>query len=93
MVSADYVSNLSKHIHILLILYIDRALHIRGADGSVYVCGENASDPFHFALKSRDTDSTSRSTLRNSQVHCVSSTLAHPGMGASQTPAQVLIHL
>ena len=31
-----------------------------GADGSMYVCGENALDPFHFALKSPDIDDTSQ---------------------------------
>ena len=55
-VSADFVLNLSKHPHILLFLYTNRSLHLLGIDGSVYVCGENAFDPFYFVLRSPDTD-------------------------------------
>ena len=53
-VSADSILNFGKHPHILLFLYANSSLHLLGTDGSVYVCGENAFDPFYFALRSPD---------------------------------------
>jgi len=37
----------------------NRALHALGADGSVYVWGEGAFNPFHLGLKSPGTDNPS----------------------------------
>ena len=92
-VSADFILNLSKNLHISLFLYTDSSFHMLGADGSVYVCGENAFDLFHFAPRYPGTDNTSRSTLHISQADCTHSTLAHQGMGASRIPSQVLGYL
>ena len=56
--------NLCKHPHILLFLCIGRALHMLDADGSVYVCGKAAFNPFHFMLKYLDLDNKSFTTTQ-----------------------------
>ena len=38
-----------------------------GTDSSVYVCGENAFDPFYFAQKSLDIDGVSQSPFATSR--------------------------
>ena len=68
LVSADSIPNPGKHPHISLFLCADRSLHMLGADGSVYVIGENASDPSYSTPKSLDIDNASQSTLPNSQA-------------------------
>ena len=89
----DSIPNHGKHPRISLFLYADSSLHMLGADGSVYVCGENASDPSYSTPKSQDIDNALRSTLRNSQADWNQTMVPHRAMRASQIPVQMFQHL
>ena len=54
----DSIPNPCKHPHILLLLYIGRALHALDADGTVHVWGKVAFNPFCFKLKHPNADNT-----------------------------------